>query len=217
MRKVSYQIAENEFKKESLEKLDNLAAQLFNIENSSIGQLDEAVAKILQILKHEVPQELQRDFGLWLRGLLRIKENDFDLSKIDDMEVKPMLAETIKKFEEECILKGKLEGELKGKLEGKLELAKKMLGLGVAADIIAKASGLKVSEINKLLNQIEGEWFKWKLRDEGIPAELRKIYREFAVYLIKLYTDLSQKAIGKLFDMNYRTASMPAKRFTKNL
>ncbi len=143
-----YKIAENEFKKESLEKLDNLAAQLFNIENSSIGQLDEAVAKILQILKHEVPQELQRDFGLWLRGLLRIKENDFDLSKIDDMEVKPMLAETIKKFEEECILKGKRQG----KLEGKLELAKRMLKLGVKAEIIAKASGLEVSEVNKLLN-----------------------------------------------------------------
>ncbi len=60
------------------------------------------------------------------------------------MEVKPMIVETIKKFEEECILKGKLEG--------KLELAKRMLELGVKAEIIAKASGLKVSEINKLLN-----------------------------------------------------------------
>ncbi len=112
--------------------------------SSSVKNEDLTPNMMLQILKREVPQELQRDFGLWLRGLLRIKENDFDLSKIDDMEVKPMLAETIKKFEEECILKGKLEG--------KLELVKKMLGLGVAADIIAKASGLKVSEINKLLN-----------------------------------------------------------------
>ncbi len=120
------------------------------------------------LLKREVPQELQRDFGLWLRGLLRIKENDFDLSKIDDMEVKPMLAETIKKFEEECILKGKLEGMQQGKLEGmqqgklegmqqgelkgKLELVKRMLRFGIDIETIAKISGLKVSEINKLLN-----------------------------------------------------------------
>ena len=142
-----YKIAENEFEKESLEKLNNLTAQLFNIENSSVNELDNVMSKLLTILKTEVPRELQRDFGLWLRQTLRIRNSDFDIGKLDEMEVKPMLAEEIKRFEKEVIR----EEVRKGKLEEKLELAKKMLNEGVEVEFIAKISGLNISEIKKLI------------------------------------------------------------------
>jgi len=142
-----YKIAENEFKKENLEELNNLVAQLFNIENSSIKELDNAIGKILKILKKEVNKELQRDFGLWIRQTLRIRNSNFDVEKLDEMEVKPMLAEEIKRFEEKCILKGMEKGIEKGKLE----LVKKMLNEGVEIEFIAKISGLNISEIKKLV------------------------------------------------------------------
>jgi len=167
-----YKIAENEFKKENLERLNNLAAQLFNIENSSIDELDDAIIKILSILKSEVSRELQRDFGLWIRKMLKIKDNNFDIEKLDEMEVKPMLAETLKRFEEEVVIRGRQEGIekgiikgmekgmmkgiekgiTKGKIEERKELAKKLLGLGVDIKIISKASGMSEEEIKKLLN-----------------------------------------------------------------
>jgi len=155
-----YKIAENEFEKESLEKLNNLTAQLFNIENSSVNELDDVISKLLTILKTEVPRELQRDFGLWLRQILRIRNSDFDIGKLDEMEVKPMLAEEIKRFEKEVIReevrKGKLEGKIEGKIEGKMEerheLARKLVKMGVDIDIIARATDMSESEIKKMVN-----------------------------------------------------------------
>ena len=147
-----YKIAENEFKKEQLISLNNLTAQLFNIENSSIDELDEAIENIIRILKQEIPNELQRDIGLWIRGLLRIKDNKFKIENLDLMEVKPMLAKTLERFEKECELRGIEKGIEKGKLEERKELAKKMLKEGVKIEFIVKICGMTVEEIKGLMD-----------------------------------------------------------------
>lgn len=45
---------------------------------------------------------------------------------------------------------GEMEGILKGKLEGKIEVAKNMLSMNVAADIVMQATGLSEEEIKTL-------------------------------------------------------------------
>lgn len=43
------------------------------------------------------------------------------------------------------------------------------------------------------------------------------IYRQMALYLIKKYSTLSLKTIGKLFDMDYSTVSQACKKFEKRM
>jgi len=47
-------------------------------------------------------------------------------------------------------IEGKIEGKLEGKLEEKLSNAKNFKNLGVSYDIISKATGLSIEEIEKL-------------------------------------------------------------------
>jgi predicted transposase/invertase (TIGR01784 family) len=45
---------------------------------------------------------------------------------------------------------GKMEGKMEGKIEGKMEVAKALKANGIAIGIIASATGLTESEIEKL-------------------------------------------------------------------
>ena len=45
-------------------------------------------------------------------------------------------------------------------------------------------------------------------KDMIVKKQSDNIYRKLAVYPTKQYTNLSLKEIGKLFDMNYATASV---------
>jgi predicted transposase/invertase (TIGR01784 family) len=44
------------------------------------------------------------------------------------------------------------QGRIEGKLEGKLELARKLLKEGVKPEVIAKAAGLTLAEVEKLIS-----------------------------------------------------------------
>ena len=50
---------------------------------------------------------------------------------------------------------GKIEGILEGKLEEKIEIAKNMISSNLSIEIIQKCTGLKISEIKSLLNEIK--------------------------------------------------------------
>jgi predicted transposase/invertase (TIGR01784 family) len=153
-----YKISENQLDRRELDKLENLVAKLFSLEMSSLGEMSEVATELLKMLKHNVPRELQKDFGRWIRSVFSIRDKNVDLTKLDDTEVKTMLAEAIKLHEEkliaEAMLQGKLqgleEGELKGKLEGKLEIAKNMLRAGISASQIVELTGLSLDEVSKL-------------------------------------------------------------------
>ncbi len=150
-----YKIAENEFTKESLFAIRNLVARLFLIETSHINELADIIEDVVNILKKEVSKELQRDFGLWIRGVMKKKNVDIDLSNLDEMEVRPMLLENLEKFEKETYKKGKKiglqEGMEKGTLHGKIDVAKKMLDDGFPLEDVVKYTGLMMENIKDLL------------------------------------------------------------------
>jgi len=50
-------------------------------------------------------------------------------------------------------------------------------------------------------------------RDEIFKKRKGNIYRQLTIYLIKRYTALSLKEIGKIFDIDYASVSMTARRF----
>lgn len=133
-----YKIAENEFSYEALLEIENLVSSLFLIETSEVKLLADIIVKILHILRKEVNTELQRDFGLWLRGILRKKKVDIDLDKLDEMEVRPMLLANLEKFEQEI------------REEEKIEIAKKSLQMNLSVEQIVQLTGLTHDEIEKL-------------------------------------------------------------------
>jgi len=137
-----YKIAENEFSKESLMAIRNLVSRLFLIETSQVEELADIIVDVIKILKKEVNKELQRDFGLWVRGVLRKKQIDLDLTELDEMEVRPMLLTNLEKFEKKIYNTGMKEGIEKGiekgKMEGKIECARKMLLAGIERKEVAR-------------------------------------------------------------------------------
>ncbi len=50
-------------------------------------------------------------------------------------------------------------------------------------------------------------------RDEIFKKRKGNIYRQLTIYLIKRYTALSLKEIGEIFDIDYASVSMTARRF----
>ena len=59
-------------------------------------------------------------------------------------------AEGIAKGKAEGIVKGKAEGIVKGKAEERNQIALKMLGSGMSADLVAQFTGLTIKQIEKL-------------------------------------------------------------------
>ena len=141
-----YKISENQLNRRELDKLDNLVAKLFSLEMSSLTEMAEVATELLKMLKNNVPRELQKDFGLWIRNIFSIRDENVDLTRLQDTEVKTMLAEAIK-IREELIFS---EAMLKGKLEGKLEVALNMLKAGISPAQVSQFTGLGMDDIDKL-------------------------------------------------------------------
>jgi predicted transposase/invertase (TIGR01784 family) len=101
----------------------------------------------------------------------KISEVDWNaLDKVRTDEENEMLLQNLKLWDKKAYLKGKLEGKeegklegklegkeegilvgkLEGKYEGKLETAKKMLMEGLSIALIAKVTGLTITEIEQL-------------------------------------------------------------------
>jgi len=54
-------------------------------------------------------------------------------------------------------------------------------------------------------------------KSEIFKKKRGNIYKQLTLYLIKRYTDLSLREIGELFNMDYTSVSMMAKRFEKKV
>ena len=146
-----YKIAENEFSREGLSKLDSLVAKMFMLETSDVTNLPDTVAGVMKVLKTEVNPILRRDFGVWIRGMLRKKKIDLDVGELNEMEVKPMLLETLDKFEKDTLKQGRREGrrtgertgQRKGQRKGRLEALRGTLTEGLEAKYGASGAQLK--------------------------------------------------------------------------
>ena len=95
------------------------------IETSQIKDLADIIEDVIKILHKEVNKELQRDFGLWVRDILRKKQIDLDLTKLDEMEVRPMLIANLERFEKEVYEKGIEKGIFSGRQEAVIKILKK--------------------------------------------------------------------------------------------
>jgi len=115
-------IAENEFPKETLRKLKNLASALFYIENSSVEDIGKAINEIIEIIMNEQDKKAVHRFITWLRNLAerkRLKDDKGEDYRIyNPGEVKNMLTTTLEKLREEGIKEGIEKGRKEGIEEG---------------------------------------------------------------------------------------------------
>lgn len=83
------------------------------------------------------------------------KNGDIDLSKLEEIEMRPVLLENLEKFEKETYKKGRKsglqEGMEKGTLHGKLDVARKMVNDGFPLEEVVKYTGLMMENIKELL------------------------------------------------------------------
>jgi hypothetical protein len=49
------------------------------------------------LFRKEVSEELQRDFGIWIRRILRTRNVTFDISAREERSVSPMIEETLER------------------------------------------------------------------------------------------------------------------------
>ena len=79
--------------------------------------------------------------------MLRKKKIDLDIAELNEMEVKPMLLETLDKFEKDTLKQGRREGRKAGQkagLErGRLEALRGTLAAGLEAKFGASGAQLK--------------------------------------------------------------------------
>ena len=106
------------------------------------------------MFRKEISPELQRDFGIWVRRILRRRHIDLDTSALDERAVRPMLEETLEKYEKKILRKGRKEGKIEGKIEGMIEgkrvTARNMKRKGFDTATISEITGLSKEEIEKL-------------------------------------------------------------------
>ena len=57
----------------------------------------------------------------------------------------------------------------------------------------------------------------FNLTKESVLKKRRNLYRQIALYLVKNYSSLSLKEIGKIFDMDYTAVSQGVRRFENSI
>ena len=135
-----YKIAENEFDREFLMKLNNAVAALFYSENCQGKELQHKISIIVELIRGEKPEEFKM-FTNWLTyrwpGNAKLVD---EIKSID--EVKTMLSTSLKKYSKELIREG-IE-------KGKTDTAKAMLTRKMPLKEISEITGLPLSQIEKL-------------------------------------------------------------------
>jgi len=166
-----FKIAENEIPVERLLEIGNVVSTLF------LGEVhydrDLLIQALSQLPNREERQLVSMLFNFYeqLFNHNKISEVDWNaLDKVRTDEENEMLLQNLKLWDKKAYLKGKLEGKeegklegklegkeegilvgkLEGKYEGKLETAKKMLMEGLSIALIAKVTGLTITEIEQL-------------------------------------------------------------------
>ena len=155
--------------------LSNLVSALVALENSeSPDALNQALSSLITWLNQDTQEHrrLRRTFTVWLgRSLLPSRFPGVELPALDDLsEVRHMLSERVIEWTqqwkaegmdegikkgiqqgiEQGIEQGRTEGLEKGALQTKQANARRMLAEGLAVDLIARVTGLSVTEVETL-------------------------------------------------------------------
>ena len=156
-------IAENEYGKEWLTKVDNIIATLFLAE--AHYDLPLLLDKLLNLYETEPDRQAIKLFINWFRQLAshsRLSERDFAEIEEQDLtreEVKSMLVKALERERALIFDRGKQEGIDIGKQEGITErnrqIAQAMATDGFPLPTIASLLALSVSEVEQLLTNTE--------------------------------------------------------------
>jgi len=138
-----FKIIERDIPDEVLFQLNNLVAAVIYLEKQrNAAQLEEAITKIIDMLKHEELIDVKQ-FSFWVKRMLTFPEKDTLVDEIKDItEVKPMLTKIAEQL--------RAEGEARGKAETLRETAKKMREKGISIEQIEEITGLTREEIERL-------------------------------------------------------------------
>ena len=109
----------------------------------------EEVQKIINITENPLIKEAMKEVENFM-------DKDFMQSyAAHEKLLRDQLEDAKIEAKEEGKIEGILEGILEGKLEEKIEIAKNMISSNLSIEIIQKCTGLKISEIKSLLNEIK--------------------------------------------------------------
>lgn len=119
---VSYLLLdEGSFNKDDLSSLHNLVAALFQLENSRTEQdIQEVLLRLIDWLTSPEQTGLRRAFTVWVnRVLLPRKVPGIHIQEFNDLqEAQTMLAETVKRWQEQALQEGLQKGLQEGRQEG---------------------------------------------------------------------------------------------------
>ena len=107
-------LSEREYAEQDLKELNNLVAALFRLENSrDAKQLLDVVVQLLQWLSTPQQDSLRRAFTVWFsRVLFPNRLTDEEQPAIEELdEVRNMLANRVKEWEQDSWRKGRQEGK----------------------------------------------------------------------------------------------------------
>ena len=123
-------LSEREYADKDLKELNNLVAALFRLENSkNAQQLHDVVIQLLQWLSSPQQDSLRRAFTVWFsRVLFPARLSDEDQPAIEELdEVKNMLANRVKEWEQDSWNRGVEKGLQKGLQKGRVEVLLNLL------------------------------------------------------------------------------------------
>lgn len=134
-----------------LGKPGSLSGTLFRFEQLRVpGQLDEALAELIELLKAPDFRELTRDFGTYLRHILEPRlQLELPLERVEHfVKVKRMLKENMEKWERGFYQDGLDKGWVKGEAHLFARLLEKRFG-PLGDEIIARINQASKEEIER--------------------------------------------------------------------
>jgi len=143
-------IDEVRWAEKDLVSMRNPVTALFRLEQSREPEDERAVLHdLLEWLRAPERAGLRRDFTVWFaRTFLPGRAPGQTVPEFHDLqEVDAMLSETVVEWTKKWKEEGKIEGKIEGEIEGKTEVARRMRELGLDADIILKATGIRIEEL----------------------------------------------------------------------
>lgn len=173
-------LEENRYSAADLAPLTNLAAALFQLENSRCPEeLQQVVERLVEWLQAPEQTSLRRAFVVWLRDVLlpaRLPGVRTD-AVLELSEVRNMLAERVIEWTEEWKQQGLEEGRKAGRKEGRKEL-----GLLFLQDLLTEKFGPLDATTLRRLKATDSETLlvlgKWVLNAKS----LADVFRESAVH-----------------------------------
>jgi len=143
-----YKIAENEYTKEFLLKIENIVSALFYLENSNPESIQNDIDKIINLLKNEKPSELQL-ISEWITYIFNDESGEINEKIQSLVEVKAMFVEKLERYGNKIHKRSVKEGIE----QGIKQVALSMYDKGYSVREIIELTSISEENLQKILNQ----------------------------------------------------------------